>query len=169
MMLDPNFRRTVVLVCEYTTEGAFGLILNRPLDVSLAEVIPGIANRELSLLQGGPVQADTLHFIHTRGDLVPGTISVSDGIYWGGEFEAMKMLVDTGEVTAADVRFFLGYAGWSAGQLADEVEQGGWILSQGDERLIFDAEPSDLWRKVLRTMGDEYAVLANFPEDPRLN
>lgn len=169
MMHDPNFRRSVVLLCEHTPEGSFGLILNRPLGVHLAEVIRGIEENEMLIGQGGPVQTDTLHFIHTCGDLVPESIPISEEVYWGGDFDIMKLLIETGQISKKDVRFFLGYAGWSAGQLLDEIEQGGWLVAPGRAPFVFMPDPDALWRSVLRTMGGEYAILANFPEDPRLN
>ena len=169
MMHDPNFRRSVVLLCEHTPEGSFGLILNRPLDVQLAEVIQGIGGLEHPLGQGGPVQTDTLHFLHTCGELVPEAIPIGNGIYWGGDFDVMKLLIETGQASAAEARFFLGYSGWSPGQLLEEIEQGGWIISSGDPRAVFEPDPRKLWRHILRTMGGEYAILSTFPEDPRLN
>lgn len=169
MMHDPNFRRSVVLLCEHTPEGSFGLILNRPLGVHLAEVVRGIGEREMLIGQGGPVQTDTLHYIHTCGDLLPETVPVSNGVFWGGDFDIMKLLIETGQVSPEEVRFFLGYAGWSPGQLLDEIDQGGWIIAPGRAPSVFRSSPDDLWRSTLRTMGDEYAILSNFPEDPRLN
>jgi putative transcriptional regulator len=169
MMHDPNFRRSVVLLCEHSPEGSLGLILNRPLGVHLAEVVPGIDGHEHPLVQGGPVQTDTLHFLHTFGELVPDSKPVGNGIYWGGDFEMMKMLIETGRVSRSESRFFLGYSGWSPGQLLEEINQGGWILSPGDAEAVFKSDASNLWRSVLRRMGGEYAILSNFPEDPRLN
>lgn len=166
---DPNFRRSVVFLCEHGEEGSFGLILNRPLGVHLADVMEGLDNASIPLQQGGPVQTDTLHFLHRIGDRVPDAIAVTDHILWGGNFEALKVLIGGANVSNADVRLFLGYAGWSPEQLEFEVEQGGWILSSLAEEVVFDVAPSELWRTTLRRMGGEYAVLANFPEDPRLN
>lgn len=169
MMHDPNFRRTVVLLCEHTPEGSFGLILNRPLGVQLAEVVHGVGDGEIQIGQGGPVQTDTLHFVHTCGDLVPEALPITNGIYWGGDFDAVKLLIETKQISGDDVRFFLGYAGWSSGQLLDEIDQGGWIIAPEAASSIFRTHPDDLWRSVLRGLGEEYAILANFPEDPRLN
>lgn len=166
---DVNFRRSVVLICEHDEDGSFGLILNRPLGIQLKEVLELIGDQQHPLLQGGPVQTDTLHFLHTYGNDVPGHIPVMDGVFWGGDFEVMKALIETGEISHLDVHFYLGYAGWGPGQLEHEIEEGGWFLAQGDARFIFGTEPNELWRTVLRSMGGDYAVLANFPDDPRLN
>ncbi|MFQ5571501.1 MAG: YqgE/AlgH family protein [Rhodothermales bacterium] len=168
MLRDPNFWRTVVLLCEHGPDGSFGLILNRPLSLELSEVINDLQGNDLISL-GGPVQQNTLHFLHRHGDLVTEAIPILDGVHWGGDFEAIKVLVQTESATPRDLRFFLGYAGWSAGQLDDEVEQGGWFLTRADDVLIFSEQPDTLWRAVLRRMGGEYALLANFPDDPRMN
>lgn len=170
MMLDPNFHRAVVLLCEHSDEGSFGLILNRPLTLSLGDVLQDLPDAQAPVLStGGPVQPDTLHFIHRHGDVIPKSIEILDGIFWGGDFDLLKALVADGRTTARDIRFFLGYAGWSPGQLADEVEQGGWILTMADGDALFPEQPDQLWRAVLRRMGGEYALLSNFPADPRMN
>ncbi|MDX1546953.1 MAG: YqgE/AlgH family protein [Rhodothermales bacterium] len=167
-MDDPNFRRAVVLLCEHGAEGSFGLILNRPLTLELGELVAGVASTETVSL-GGPVQQNTLHFLHRHGDRVSDAIPVVDGVLWGGDFEAIKDLLGSNGATPHDLRFFLGYAGWSPGQLLDEIEQGGWILTPAEDDLVFDAAPATLWRTVMRRMGGEYALLSNYPDDPRLN
>ena len=166
---DPNFRRTVVFLCEHGLEGSFGLILNRSLSLSLGDVVEELHTDHDLLSLGGPVQPNTLHFLHRYGDGVPDAIAVLDGVSWGGNFESVKARVQAGESHPGKIRFFLGYAGWGAQQLNDEIEQGGWILARATPSLIFSEEPDNLWRSVLRRMGGEYAMLANFPDDPRMN
>lgn len=168
-LIDPNFRRTVVLLCEHNDEGSFGLILNRPLTLQLREVLEGMERYKDVLLLGGPVQPNTLHFLHRHGDRVPNAIQVLDDVYWGGDFDIIQELVEAGEVNGEDLRFYLGYAGWSSEQLIAEIEAGGWIVAPADSSYIFRPEPGRLWRDILRSMGGEYAILANFPEDPRMN
>lgn len=164
----PHFRRSVVLLCEHGVEGSFGLILNRPLSLTLGEVMDdAIGPPQLSF--GGPVQPNTLHYLHRHGEVVTDAVSVLDGVFWGGDFEFVRVLIDAEETSDRDLRLFLGYAGWSPGQLEEEVEEGGWILARGDAALVFPPDPGELWRQVLRQMGGEYAVLANFPDDPRMN
>ncbi|GIV57149.1 MAG: YqgE/AlgH family protein [Bacteroidetes bacterium] len=169
LLEDPNFRRTVVLLCEYDAEGAFGLVLNRPLVLRLHDVMDMVPDYEAPLFLGGPVQPNTLHFLHRFGERVPGAIHLVDGVYWGGDFETIRQLLADERPTAGDIRFFLGYAGWSPGQLDEEIEQGGWFLEHGTSRAVFTETPDRLWRSVLRSMGGEYAILANFPDDPRMN
>ena len=159
----------MVLLCEHGAEGSFGLILNRPLDIQLSEAVEGFYAYDDTLSLGGPVQRDTLHFVHRCGEALPDAIALSDGVRWGGDFETLRTLLQQGEIDGTDVRFFVGYAGWSPGQLDDEIDQDGWILTESDAEAVFPDDASKLWRSVLRRMGGEYAILANFPDDPRMN
>lgn len=166
-MSDPNFRHTVVLVGEHTSAGALGVILNRPLGVSVAEAVPPL--QELvppgdALFQGGPVQpaqpvllaefldpedADLLVFGSIGfliGDLPPGTAS------------ALRR-----------ARVFSGYAGWDAGQLEGELEQEAWIVDPAREEDVFVDDPELLWSRVLRRKGPEYDLLSRMPYDPSMN
>lgn len=168
LMDDPNFRRTVVLLCEHDEDGSFGLVLNRPLDLQLEELTDELGSHQDLLGLGGPVQPNTLHYLHGRATL-PEARHVADGVYWGGDFEAVKLLLQSETLTPAELRLFLGYAGWSPGQLADEIAAGGWLLAPARQDFVLTADPAALWRTILRRMGGEYALLANFPEDPRMN
>ena len=169
MMQDPNFRRSVVLLCEHGVDGSFGLILNRAISTQLADVVEGMNLYEGPLCMGGPVQPNTLHVLHRLGSRVGESIEVIDEVFWGGDFEIIQQLVENEKTSAGEIRFFLGYAGWSPGQLDMEIEQDGWILAPPDESFIFPEDPEALWTTILRKMGGEYALLANFPDDPRLN
>ena len=169
MSEDPNFRRSVVLVCEHTPEGSFGLILNRPLELHLSEVLEDDELPPMRLGLGGPVQQNTLHFLHTFGEALGDAVDVLNGVYWGGDFEELKSLLRSGEATESNVRMLLGYAGWSAGQLEDEIGLEGWIVTPARPNLVFSDESTNLWRTVLRSMGGAFATMANFPDDPRLN
>lgn len=168
-LLDPNFRRTVVLVCEHNTEGCFGLVLNRPLDVQLDEVLDEVQGYDDALSLGGPVQPETLHYLHRHGQTVPGAAAVAEGLYWGGDFDVLRALVRGGETDDRTLRFFLGYAGWGRTQLEEEIDAGGWILTEALPEEVFSETPDGLWRAVLRRMGGEYALLSNFPDNPRMN
>jgi putative transcriptional regulator len=170
MMQDPNFRRTVVLLCEHQPgEGTFGLTLNRKLDVQLGDVLEDFVAYDPPLYLGGPVQRETLHYLHTRSDEIPGGVSLPGNVTWGGNFEIVQQLAKAGDASADDLRFFLGYAGWGPGQLEAEMDEEAWIPAPSAPDLIFDTAPDQLWRTILRRMGGEYAVLANFPDDPRMN
>lgn len=167
-MGDTNFERSVVLVCEHNQAGTFGLVLNQSTDIHLSDVIEEV-HTDLPLFVGGPVQQNTLHFIHRRPDLIDGSIRVEDGLYWSGDFDQIKQAVNLGTLTERDARFFIGYSGWSEGQLDAELQQKAWIISHINADFLFDTPTNEFWRGVLKRMGGEYKAIAHYPVDPRLN
>lgn len=171
MLLDPNFRRTVVLLCEHGEEGSFGLILNRPLTLCLGEVLDGFLGDagRLPLTLGGPVQPNTLHFVHAYGDAFGPAISLTPTLSWGGDFDQLTKHLHDPDADRSQLRLFLGYAGWSPGQLEAELADDDWLITPVRPTDVFTGHPETLWRDVLRRMGGEYALLANFPDDPRMN
>src|SRR5688572_13498469 len=118
---DPNFERTVVLLCEHNTEGSFGFVLNKPSALKVQEIIEDIGLTN-TVYVGGPVQQDTLHFIHRNGNIV-NAVEIAGNVFWGGDLESLVTLTDTKQITEADIRFFVGYSGWGPGQLDSELEQ----------------------------------------------
>ncbi len=166
---DPNFHRTVILVCEHGEKGSFGLVLNRPLTLRPGEVFDTLSAVPHPIAYGGPVQPETMHFLHRLGDRLPDSIEVVDDVRWGGDFELLQALLESSPALAGRTRFFMGYAGWGGGQLEEEVAEGAWIMAPGRFGEVFGDEPEDLWRRVLRRMGGAHALLVNYPADPRLN
>ena len=170
---DPNFERSVVLVCrDQPSDGTFGLVLNRLTALTLGDVLDlppqaGIA-AALPLHVGGPVEPNTLHYLHRRADL-PGTTALGQDVYWGGDFDHLLNLLANGAVGAAEVRLFAGYSGWSAGQLAGEMQGQSWIRHPASAGKVFTLASDVFWRDILREKGGRFKVLANYPVDPRLN
>lgn len=166
---DPNFERTIILLCEHHSEGSFGFVLNKPGETSVGEIMDDLAKIQSPVFIGGPVQQDTLHYVHRLGDLED-AIPVAEGIFWGGRFEQLISWIDMGKVTAADIRFFLGYSGWSSGQLDEEMMAKSWIVSNRvTERVLFETPSEAMWKEVLRQLGGRFRMYANYPVDPRLN
>ncbi len=168
-LLDPNFTRTIILLCEHRFEGSFGLVLNQPVSINLSDVVKNLDGWDAPLHRGGPVQENTLHFIHRCPDLDIGSQKILPGLYWGGEFEKLSTILRTGRVDANNFRFFIGYSGWGEGQLMDEVERDSWYLKPADLNLIFFEDAKNQWRQSFVNMGPDYQMLSNFPDDPRLN
>jgi putative transcriptional regulator len=166
---DPNFMRTVVFMCEHKDEGSFGFVLNKKHDQHLGELLQGYETSTFPVYYGGPVQLDTLHFLHQRPDLIPGGFEVINGIYWGGDFEAVLDLMKGDELTEKDIRFFIGYSGWGEGQLDEEMKIKSWITTDGTKRLIFRSNIDDTWKDSLKQIGGDYVQLINYPIDPQLN
>ena len=166
---DPNFERTVVLLCEHNEEGSFGFVLNKPSILKVNEVMEELTNLDNLVFVGGPVQQDTLHFIH-RNATLENAVEIVERIYWGGAFENLMLLLETRQIAAGDVRFFLGYSGWGPGQLEAELEQDSWIVCDYvTDQLLFDTGSDVMWRKALENMGGRFSVYSNYPVDPRLN
>lgn len=168
-LLDPNFKRTIILLGEHTTEGSIGFILNKPTDLKLDAIIEDFPEFDAPVFYGGPVQVNSLQFIHRTNDLLEDSILIKDGLYWGGNFELLKILIDTKQVEPEDFRFFIGYSGWSAGQLCEEMQMNSWLLTDSSIDNIFSDEPDKLWTEVLKGMGKKFAILASFPENPSVN
>ena len=179
-MEDPHFKRSVVLLCEHNEQGSLGFILNKELvEITMQELIadfPEFAtdldlNYSNCVQFGGPVQTNTIHYIHDKGDILEESIPLGQGLFWGGNFDKLKFLITNKLIDRHHIRFYVGYAGWSEGQLAAEVAEGSWIVSDMDANYAFWSarkEQEDLWAKALSNMGDLYSVIAQIP-DPKLH
>ncbi len=168
-MLDPNFKRSVVLMCEHEEEGSLGFILNKSLDMKVGELIADFPEIDATVYYGGPVQTDTIHYIHNVGDVLDESMKVMNGVYWGGDFEKLKSLIHSKLVEPHNIRFFVGYSGWSHGQLKDEFELGSWMTEDMDANYLFKVKPKILWQKVLQDKGDAYSVIAQMPDSASWN
>ncbi len=167
-MEDQNFQRTVVLLVEHSKEGSLGFVLNRRLQVRLGDVVPDLKPLDAPMYLGGPVEQSTLHYLHRLADL-PGARHVCEGVYWSGSFEALQTSIERGTVESDDILFFVGYSGWSPGQLDGELLRKSWIVTPEQPEMIFEADRDDLWRQALQSLGGKYKIISNYPVDPKLN
>lgn len=171
-LLDEFFKRSVVLVVEHDDNRTLGFILNKPTEVKLNDAVEDFPMFDAPLYFGGPVDTGTLFYVHTLGDALCGSKLIKDGLWRGGDYGQLMLLVETKQVTQDQIRFFAGCAEWSLVDMAEELEQNTWITClQEIKELCFWKEEKmrDMWGNMLRRMGDRYAILANFPEDPNLN
>lgn len=166
---DDYFKRTVILLCEHNDEGSFGFVLNNYLEVPLHAIMPELPDFNTRVSLGGPVKNSNMFYIHSMGDRLKDSLQVSDNIYMGGDFSELKRLSLNGQISEDEIRFFVGYSGWSAGQLQSEIETRSWFVSEIDEPLIMNSHVDDLWGTLVGRLGTEYAHLANTPPDPSLN
>lgn len=165
---DPNFVRSVILMCEHNEMGSFGLVLNQLSNLKLNDLFEDVI-LEFPVYVGGPVEHNTLHFVHTLGDTINGSKDLGNGVYWSGDFEVLKSLVNRGKIENHQVRFFLGYSGWGEGQLDGELESNSWIVAETDGDIVFEEDTKEFWRMVMKSLGGEYKAMSNYPTDPRLN
>lgn len=166
---DPNFLRTVVFICEHKEEGSFGFVLNRPFENNLAELIPDAEGVNIPVFFGGPVQRDTIHFLHQYPEEIPGGMEVMKGVYWGGAFDKVVDLIRSGELDLSRIRFFIGYSGWGTGQLNDELREKSWLTVQASSNLVFHRNADEIWKDSLKHLGGDYEMMIHFPIDPQLN
>lgn len=169
-MLDPNFKRAVILLTEHdAAEGSVGFILNKPISLKINELVEDFPDIEVPIHFGGPVAPETLHYIHDVGDILEESIKVSQGVYWGGDFEKLKFLIASKLVQPHNIKFFLGYSGWSENQLMDEMEYGSWVIAHMDTNYAFKIKYYELWRQIMKHKGGNYTVIADMPESSYLN
>ena len=166
---DIYFKRSVVLLTEHTSEGSIGFILNKPVEMQVNDVLKNFPPTNARMLIGGPVSTDTVHFIHTLGEKLPDSIHVFDNIYWGGDFEKLKLLFEAGAVSEDEILFFMGYSGWSPNQLEDEIKQNFWIVTEVPSDMVMKQERKNFWKNALDALGSQYKIWANAPENPEMN
>ena len=166
---DISFARSVVLLADHNENGSVGFIMNKLLDFTLNDLIPEIP-QNFKIYNGGPVEQDNLYFIHKIPQFVPGSIEISNGIYWGGDFEVVKKLIKEQKISESEIKFFLGYAGWDNEQLQDELEANAWIVVKNeDEKGLIGRSYSSFWKDKIMELGGDYLVWANAPEHPSYN
>ena len=166
---DPNFLRTVVFLCEHKEDGSFGFVLNRKYENTLGELIPELEGLDVPVYYGGPVQMDTIHFLHQYPDEIPGALEVIKGVYWGGDFDMVVNMIKKEAIDFNKIRFYIGYSGWSNGQLNNEMTEKTWLTVEATRKLIFHRNYEEIWRDSLKHLGGDYEIMVNFPIDPQLN
>lgn len=165
----PYFSRSIILLTEHNEEGSIGFVLNKATDVYPDEVIDDLFNFNGELYIGGPVASNSLHFLHTLGEQIPGAVKVTDTIYWGGDFEVIKNIINSGKANAKSVRFFAGYSGWSPGQLEVEIAEKSWVVSSLNDQLIMNCDAEDIWKESLKSVKNLHNAWSNLPSDPSSN
>jgi len=163
-MLDPNFKRSVILLCEHESDGSLGFILNKSLDMKINDLINDFPKFNAPVYYGGPVQTDTIHYIHNMGELLEDSNEIVSGVFWGGDFEKLKFLISSKLVEPHNIRFFVGYSGWTVGQLKDEMRFGSWVLGDMNSNYLFKSESGGLWQQAMEQKGDSYSVIAQMPD-----
>ena len=170
ILKDPNFDRTVVFVCAHSEGGAFGLVLNRPSPVEVVEHLPqwlDVVSSPSMFFSGGPVEPASAFGLARTRDTVPGQgwMAISGTLGLVDLSREMSALAPE----LVDLRIFTGYAGWSAGQIDEELRADAWFVAEPSATDLFSREPEGLWRDVLRRQPGKLAMFAYFPEDPTQN
>ena len=167
---DNYFKRAIVLITEHDEiEGTVGFVLNKPVDIAIDEIVENFPKTDASLSLGGPVNTNTLHYIHTLGDIIPNSNKVTGNICWGGDFDVIERLIQSGNIDKSQIKFFLGYSGWSPNQLKEEIEQSAWLVAELEPGKIMAPMNRHFWKRHLKNLGKKYEMWSKFPEDPELN
>lgn len=167
---DFAFTRAVILLADHNNEGSVGFILNKPLTHDLRTFVPEIS-QHFSVFEGGPVDQDRLYYIHNRSDCIPNSKSIAKDLFWGGDFDVIKQMINDGQLSTADIKFFLGYSGWSCDQLREEVKRKTWIVLDNDNKKdnLSASNDAAFWKSKMNRLGGHYALWANSPSHPHLN
>jgi putative transcriptional regulator len=165
---DPSFNRSVILLTKHNSEGSVGFILNKLSDYKLNELVSEI-NIALPVYYGGPVEQENLYFIHKLPDLIINSVEIGDGFYWGGNMEIIIELINSQKISKDEIRFFLGYSGWDAQQLEEELKIDSWKIVENKFNNILKIDESTFWKNQLTEFGGKYLIWANAPVNPSLN
>lgn len=166
---DLSFNRSVILLADHNNDGSIGFIINKPLKYTINDLIPEI-EASFKIYNGGPIEQDNLYFIHNIPELITNSIEISNGIYWGGDFELTKDLINQGKIKEDNIRFFLGYTGWDAQQLESEMQSNSWIITENIyQNKIIGQSTADFWKEKIVELGGDYLIWSNAPENPLLN
>lgn len=166
---DISFNRAVVLLTEYNESGSVGFILNKPLRYKIRDFVPEI-NSDLPIYNGGPVEQDNLYFIHCAPELIPDSIEISSGIYWGGNFDTILDLLKDDKLEQNQIRFFLGYSGWESDQLEQELLENTWVVAPNTYQGSIIAKTNiGFWKEKMIEFGGDYLIWSNAPENPGSN
>ena len=166
---DMSFNRSIIIIADHNTDGSIGFILNKPLDFTLQDLIPEI-EIPFKVYNGGPVEQDNLYYIHKIPELIPNSIEISKGLYWGGNFEKVTKLIQQNKLDSNDIRFFLGYSGWETNQLTSELLAHTWILSENKHhKTIIEKVNTSFWKEKMLELGGDYSIWSNAPENPSYN
>lgn len=166
---DLYFKRSVVLITEYSDEGTAGFVLNKPVKILGKGLLEELMAGKLNVSLGGPVATDTLHYLHTYGASVPGSKKIVDGLWHGGDLNVIKTIIESDGHDENKLRFFLGYSGWDSGQLEKELENNFWLVRGINSNDVMKIKDTYDWKNQLNGMGAIMKIWANSPDAPELN
>ncbi len=162
------FNRSIIFLVDHNEEGSVGFILNKPVDFPIDDFDNEFSVNRFKLYMGGPVNIDSIYYIHTLGQQIPNSVHIKDNLYWGGDYDCLKELINTGVAKPNEVRFFLGYSGWDKNQLQEELEEDSWLVSDIDSSLVM-TNKNELWAEMVKKIGGKYSMWQHFPENPSMN
>ena len=168
-MQDPNFQRSVVLICQKKDDGYVGFTINRRIDYQVGELVEELADCTMPLFDGGPVGKEQMFFLHNMPEKISGGIQIHKDIFWGGDFDQVKQLIQFNTLDPKRIKFIVGYSGWEAGQLEDEMKEKSWLVAPSTSKIVFQENINALWKDAVLLLGDEFKPILNYPKNPSFN
>ena len=169
LLNDNQFNKSVVLLVKDDSEATIGFILNRKTNYLISDLNESCKGLDFPVYEGGPVALDSLHFIHKQNDLIPDSIKVNDDLYWGINFKKAIDLLKTNKIKKGEVKFFIGYSGWSKKQLVDEINENSWLISSNFLCKEILNTSDTFWKNKMNEFGEYYKIWSNSPNNPNLN
>jgi len=168
-MGDYYFGRSVVLLAEHNEEGSFGVVLNKSIQAPFNEVLKGLPDFDAKVYIGGPVDTNSLFYIHTLGEQLEDSLEIAKGLYWGGDIETLREMIQLNQIDPLSIRFFIGYSGWGIDQLEKELKSNSWLVHKTVGKKILEYPVEGMWKNLLNEMGSKYKFWSKFPIDPNMN
>ncbi len=169
---DPNFSRTVILLCNHNEQGSFGLVINRSAELKAPDLFSSIdilKSYNEKIYIGGPVSQSMVFYLYRSSQDVGGLDEVCSGVYLGSSLETLESLYLDIDYQKENIRFYLGYSGWSGGQLDGEMKQNSWLIQSADEQIVFLDSEDLMWPTAVNSLGEEYQYLTKAPVNPQWN
>ena len=157
-----------MLLTEHNEKGSFGFILNKPVNIFANEILKNFPEKNFNVSIGGPVNQNSVHYIHTLGGKIPNSVNICENVFWGGDFDVLRQLVKQGLIKKSQLRFFIGYSGCEPKQLYEEILKNYWIVSEINTEKIMNVK-KDYWKNILDSLGEKYKIWANSPQNPSMN
>lgn len=165
---EPTFKRSVIVLSQHGRKGTIGFIINKPTPLKIHEALEDFPEFDAPVYWGGPLRLDSIYYVHSIPNL-EGSYKITDGVYWGGNFKQLKLMIEADEVNPDQIKFIAGYTAWNPRQLQEEIKDENWWLTDADIYSTLIEEPTIVWGKVLTRMGHVYGIMNDFPEDPGVN
>ena len=169
---DPNFSRTVILLCNHNDQGSFGLVINRSTQLKAPDLFSSIdilKSYNAKIYIGGPVSQSMVFYLYRSSRNVIDLDEICSGVYLGSNLETLESLYLDIENPEENIRFYLGYSGWSDGQLDGEMEQNSWLVQDANEQFVFLDSENLIWPKAVNSLGEKYQYLTKAPVNPQWN
>ena len=167
---EDYFRRAIIYLCEFNTEGSFGFVINNFINIKLSDLDETFPDIEIKISLGGPMEINSLYFLHKLGTKIQNSTLIDTDIYLGGDFQELSKLIKEDESIIKNIRFFIGYAGWGTNQLETEIKNNTWIVSKTNaENILFESQAKQSWKRYLHDLGGKYKIISKFPLDPNNN